>query len=248
MHPSELWDFDDPAGSEQRFRDAADAAEEPQRRIWLTQVARALGLQERYDEAHAVLDAVLDGRKEGDSPAVAVRLLLERGRLLRSAGEPAEARELFARAVDDATEAGLDELHVDALHMAALVADQAEQVGITLRALAVAAASTDPRARDWDASLLNNLGMIHADAGDFARALVVFEEALAARERIGDDGRTRIARWMVGWALRNLGRRDEALAVQLALKTELEAIGEDDPYVDEEVTHLTAPEPPPTES
>ena len=50
------------------------------------------------------------------------------------------------------------------------------------------------------------------------------------------------------WALRNLGRRDEALALQLALKAELEAIGEDDPYVDEEVTHLTAPEPPPTES
>ena len=31
MHPSDLWDFDDPAGSEQRFRDAAAAADGEQR-------------------------------------------------------------------------------------------------------------------------------------------------------------------------------------------------------------------------
>jgi hypothetical protein len=43
---------------------------------------------------------------------------------------------------------------------------------------------------------------------------------------------------MVGWALRNLGRTDEALAVQTALKAELEAAGKDDPYVDEELEIL----------
>jgi hypothetical protein len=43
---------------------------------------------------------------------------------------------------------------------------------------------------------------------------------------------------MVGWALRNLGRTDEALAVQTALKAELEAAGEEDPYVDEEISLL----------
>ena len=41
-----------------------------------------------------------------------------------------------------------------------------------------------------------------------------FEEALAARERIGDASRTRVARWMVAWALRNLGRVDEALVTE----------------------------------
>jgi 3-methyladenine DNA glycosylase AlkD len=66
----------------------------------------------------------------------------------------------------------------------------------------------------------------------------VFQEALEARERIGDPARTRVARWMVGWALRNLGRTDEALAVQTALKAELEAAGEEDPYVDEELALL----------
>ena len=104
--------------------------------------------------------------------------------------------------------------------MVALVAPAEDQQRLTEEALAVARRSSDESARNWDASLLNNLGMIHADAGDWPAALAAFEEALAAREResVGDAGRTRVARWMVGWALRNLGRTDEARAVQTALK------------------------------
>ncbi len=83
--------------------------------------------------------------------------------------------------------------------------------------------------------------MVHADAGDFGAALVRFEEALAARERIGDHARTRVARWMVAWALRHLGRRDEALALQQAIKADLDANGEADPYVDEELALLSDP-------
>ena len=50
--------------------------------------------------------------------------------------------------------------------------------------------------------------------------------------------RIRVARWMIGWSLRNLGRRDEARAVQLALKAELDEIGDTDQYVDEELALL----------
>jgi tetratricopeptide (TPR) repeat protein len=231
--PDDLWDFDDPAGSEQRFRAAAQTAEGVDRLVLLTQVARALGLQERYDEGHAVLDDLAVG-----SPEVATRAELERGRLLRSAGEPDAARPHFEAAASTAREAGLEALHMDGLHMFALVAPAEEQQRLTEEALAVARGSADASARNWDASLLNNLGMTLADAGDWPAALAAFEEALAARERIGDAGRTRVARWMVGWALRNLGRTDEALAVQTALKAELDAIGEEDPYVDEELALL----------
>lgn len=83
--------------------------------------------------------------------------------------------------------------------------------------------------------------MEHADAGDHAAALGVFEEALAARERIGDPARTRVARWMVGWSLRHLGAVDRGREVQLALRAELDAIGEKDPYVDEELSLLGPP-------
>ena len=51
-----FWDFDDPAASEQRFREAAAATSGPDRVVLMTQVVRALGLQERYDEGHVLLD------------------------------------------------------------------------------------------------------------------------------------------------------------------------------------------------
>jgi hypothetical protein len=80
--------------------------------------------------------------------------------------------------------------------------------------------------------------MTHADAGAFDAALPVFEEALAARERIGDPAEIRVARWMIAWSLRNLGRRDEARAMQQSLKAELDEIGDTDQYVDDELALL----------
>jgi tetratricopeptide (TPR) repeat protein len=233
IDPTALWNFDDPAGSEQRFRTAAETAEGADRLVLMTQVARALGLQERYDEGHAILDDLA-----ADDAVVATRVSLERGRLLRSGGEPDQARPHFVAAAATARETGLEALHVDALHMVALVAPAEDQQRLTEEALAVARTSSEPAARNWDASLLNNLGMVHADAGDWPAALATLEEALAARERIGEVSTIRVARWMVGWALRNLGRTDEALAVQRALKAELEAAGDEDPYVDEELALL----------
>ena len=229
----DLWDFDDPAGSEQRLRAAADIAEGTDRLVLLTQVARALGLQERYDEGHALLDELAVSDDE-----LAARISLERGRLLRSAGDPEAARPHLVAAEQAAAAAGLDVLRVDAVHMLALVAAPEDRVAVNERGLDLAMHSKDPAARDWDASLLNNIGMVHADAGDFGTALAVFEQALAARERIGDPDRIRVARWMVAWALRNLGRTTDALAMQRALKAELEAAGTADPHVDEELALL----------
>lgn len=231
-----LWDFDDAAASEARFRELAATADEPLSTYALTQVARALGLQERYADGHSLLDDLSPSDAEGR-----VRVPLERGRLLRSAGDPSAARPHFEAAAAEAQAAGLEELNVDALHMEALVIDPADRLAAHYAALVWARAATEPAARDWDASLLNNIGMEHADGGDHAAALAAFEDALAARERIGDDARTRVARWMVGWSLRNLGEVDRAREVQLALKAELDAIGEHDPYVDEELALLDPP-------
>lgn len=233
IDPRPLWDFDDPASSGERFLDAAELAGEPDRTSWLTQYVRALGLQEQYDAANRVLDGL-----RSDDPEAATYLALERGRVLRSSGHPDEARPLFEQAAATASAAGLDALQVDALHMEALVASPEDQPAIHEQALAVARASSDQRARDWDASLLNNVGMTYADAGDFTSALATFEEALAARERIGDPATIRVARWMVAWSLRNLGRREEALEIQRSLQQELESVGETDHYVDEELALL----------
>lgn len=233
---SSLWDFDDPAGSETRFRAAAAAAKGADRQVLLTQVARCLGLQERYAEAQAVLDDI----DVGASAEVAVRVALERGRALNSSGDPTAALPLFRGAAAAADAAGLEALAIDALHMVAIAAPADQRLGLNERALARARSATDPAARNWDASLLNNIGMCHTDSGDLDAALAAFQDALLALERIGDPGRIRIGRWMVAWVLRLQGREVEALAAQRALKAELDALGESDPYVDEELALLEA--------
>ena len=229
----ELWDFDDPAGSERRFRRLAESSDGPSATYAWTQVARALGLQEKYDEAQALLD-----RLTADDAEAEVRIAMETARLLRSGGEESEALPHARRAAAAAEAAGLDELHVDALHMVALLVGPDARLAAHHAALDRARASEDPAARDWDATLLNNIGMQHVEAGDHPAALAAFEEALAARERIGDPARTRVARWMVAWSLRQLGRTGAALELQLELKAELDALGRRDPFVDEELAVL----------
>lgn len=233
IDPRPLWDFSDPAASEARFREALVGATGPDRDVLLTQVARALGLQDRFADALALLDSIAS-----DDPEVRVRVLLERGRVLRTSGDDDAAGPVFESAVAAADEAGVETLAVDAMHMVALTRSGQDQVAATLAALDRARDSSDPGARAWTASLLNNLGMAYSEVGDWTRARAAFEEALAERRLGADDEAVHVARWMVAWALRNLGLRDEALAQQRALQADLRAAGLDDPYVVEEIEIL----------
>lgn len=232
----DLWDFEDPAGSEARLRESAARSTPGDAALLRTQVARALGLQDRYAEAHRELDDLSSG---SGSPELEVRITLERGRLQRSSGDPAAARASFEAAARAAGRHGLDELRVDALHMLAMTErTPARQLAVLGVGLGLALASQDPRARDWEASLLNNIGMSQHEAGDLEAALVTFRRAVTARERTGRPREVRIARWMVAWTLRLLGQEAEALVMQRALAAELAAAGESDPFVDEELARL----------
>jgi tetratricopeptide (TPR) repeat protein len=196
-------------------------------------VARALGLQGRFDEADALLDTIAtDPAGAPAHPVVGVRRDLERGRLRNSAGDPAAARPLFRSALRQAEESGLDFLAADAAHMLA-IADPDGAERWTRRGLAVVQRSDDPRCARWAGSLHNNLGWSRHDAGDHAAALAEFQAALAAYRAGGTDEQVRVARWTVARCLRSLGRLDEALAIQ----TEL-ASGPSDGYVDEEIGEL----------
>ena len=107
-----LWDFGDAAGSEQRLRQALGVAVigGTAHAELTTQLARSLGLQGRFDEAGEVLDSI-DAASPGfqhvdTAPVVRIRLSLERGRLLNSAGDPAAAIEHFRDAWVRAQRAG----------------------------------------------------------------------------------------------------------------------------------------------
>lgn len=236
MDVSPYWNFSDPAASEAALRKAlATVANSDDELSLETQIARTYGLRSRFDAAHALLDRI-EPRLASAGAEPRVRYLLERGRTLRSSKAPERARPLFVEAADRARTAGLDALEVDALHMIALVEPgPAEQLQWSRKALAVAAASSEPAARNWDASLANNIGMSLHDAGRYDEALASFETALAARERIGAATRVREARWMIAWALRSLRRHDDALAVLARLEAEYAAAGQPDGYVFEEI-------------
>lgn len=235
--PRPLWDFDDPVVSEQRFVDAAATATGDT--IWLyeTQRARALGLQRRFDDASGVLDAVDAHVPEGPSELRAWAEL-ERGRIVRSAGDPTGARVWFERALATARAVDHDPLAVDAAHMIAIVAPGQEGLDWNLQAIAMARESPHPDARRWLGSLLNNTGWSLHDLHRYDEALALFQQALAYHQEAGSEGATLIARWTVGRCLRSLGRLDEALALQHELMHHYELRGGGDGYVFEELGEL----------
>jgi len=231
-----LWNFADPAASEAAFRAAlATAASRDDALSLQTQIARSLGLRARFDDAHALLDR-LEPELAGAGAEPQVRHRLERGRALRSAKRPEQARPLFVEAAERARAAGLDALRVDALHMIALVEPEAAgQLRWNGEAVAVAAASSDPAARSWEASLRNNIGVTLHASGRHIEALASFESALAARLRTGNAARVAEARWMVAWTLRFLRRHGEALAILRRLESEHAAAASEDGFVFEEL-------------
>ena len=230
----ELWDFADPAGSQRRLRAAAEAAADPIRAAELsTQIARAVGLQDRFDEAGSLLDAVQLDTVNAAEPVVAARLGLERGRLLNSAGRPEDAVPWFVDALTAAEGADAVFLAVDAAHMLAIADPQRSQQW-TRRGLDLVDGSADPRVGRWRGALHNNLGWDLHDQSRFPDALTHFEAALDAYRATGTAEQVRIARWTVARGLRSVERLDEALAIQQDLK----ANGPPDVYVDEELAEL----------
>ncbi|OFI38473.1 hypothetical protein BIU82_03880 [Arthrobacter sp. SW1] len=200
----ELWTFDDPALSESRFREAMqDPRFDDYERLELaTQLGRAIGMQGRYEEADSLLDSI-DTEEE---PTVAVRVLLERGRLLSSSGHPAMAVPLLEQAAELGDHLGEAFLTVDALHMLA-IADSGHQESWTRSALEYASAVDDPRTKRWMVSLHNNLGWALHDDGRRTEALVEFQLAEQWAERVGTPQQQLLAREAIAECERALSGR-----------------------------------------
>ena len=237
-----LWDFDHPAASEAKF--TAELARHPagsrEARETATQLARSLGLQRKFAEADATLDALLPNLNAPPT-RIRVRYLLERGRVRNSSGQSDAAVPMFKEAVAAArmdTLRDADFYLVDALHMLGIAAPAPERLDWNLQALRAAEASTDSRARGWRGSLLHNLGWTYHDRNDYATALDYWRAAQRAREEDGDVGRVRVARWTVARGLRSLGRLDEAESIQRALAIESERDGAPDGFVYEELMEI----------
>lgn len=230
-----LLDFNDPAATEAGLRALLPDAPPALRPEVLTQIARAQGLQRHFAAAHHTLDAV-EPLLAGAPVRARVRLLLERGRVYNSSGNPATARPAFETALALAESDPAEACYaIDAAHMLAIIAPPAEALAWNRRALALAEAAEEPRARRWRGSLLNNIGWAYHARGDYAAALDALQQAAAFRAELGPAEEERIARWCVARVRRDLGQVDEALAAQRALLGEHEALGAPSGYVHEEI-------------
>ncbi|MCU1526169.1 MAG: hypothetical protein JWO18_3063 [Microbacteriaceae bacterium] len=187
----ELWVVDEPALSERRFRveledggpwDAVERAE------LITQLARSIGLQGRFDEAAALL-IELDAEP---SPVVAIRVLLESGRVMNSSGHPDAAIGLFRQAGVIAARVDATFLRLDAMHMLAIV-DADGAADWTTQAVELAEASGDDRTKRWLVSLHSNYGWRLLEADDLDAALAEFDEAARWADLVGTDDQRRWA-------------------------------------------------------
>jgi tetratricopeptide (TPR) repeat protein len=233
-----LWNFNAPDSTEAAFRAIVPAARSGGDRDYLaqllTQIARAEGLQMKFDAAGKTLDEaealITDGME-----VARVRLLLERGRVMNSSKQREKALPFFERAWDLARSVRAEGYAVDAAHMLGIVSPGDSGIAWNRKAIEAAEGSKDPKARKWLGSLYNNLGWSYHGREEYATALELFQKALAARNEAGRQGEVLIARWCVARALRSLGRSEEALAIQRSLLGDHRAAGTQDGYVEEEL-------------
>jgi tetratricopeptide (TPR) repeat protein len=233
-----LWDYDRPGVTERRFREllaaALDSRDLPYLKQLLTQIARAEGLQRKFQDAHKTLDRVQKEIDKADDKTK-VRYLLERGRVFNSSGNRDDARPLFLEAFDLALKSKDDFNAVDAAHMIAIVEPTEKQLQWNLKALDLAENSAEEKVRKWKGSLYNNVGWTYFEQKQYEESLLMFERALEFQQQQGDPNKIMIAKWCVAKTLRMMDHTEEALEMQRSLFEQYQAAGKKSGYVYEEI-------------
>jgi tetratricopeptide (TPR) repeat protein len=177
----------------------------------------------------------VDSLLSDDLPVARIRALLERGRALNTSGHPEASIQYFLDAWELARDKHEDFHAVDAAHMLGVVNPPAEQLGWSTRALELAVASDQARARTWLGPLYNNLGWTYHDLGRYDEALDLFTRGLAWRQEQKQPRETRIAAWAVARCLRSLGRLEEALDLQRENLNAAHDAGDTGALIEEEI-------------
>lgn len=242
-----MWDYGKPAETEAKFREVWSQTEGTTdlnyRLELLTQIARTQALQTKFDDAHKTLD---DVEKQlttlsPDKPTRAkLRYELERGRTFNSTNRKEEAIKHFEQALEIANQLGEENLAVDAAHMLGIATKGEASLMWNERAVAMAEAAADPKAKGWLGALYNNIGWTYHDMEKYDVALKYFEKDLAWYEERNLVNQSRIARWSIAKMHRLLGDPAKALEEQKTLQAEMTAAGADeDGYVFEELGECT---------
>ena len=234
-----LWDFDDPGSTEKKFRKLLEKAEKDNdiiyRTILLTQIARAQGLQRKFNDAHRTLDIVLDLLYVGNVTGRIV-YLLERGRVHNSSGHPENAKPLFLQAYEEALMHCEDYYAIDAAHMFGIIEKGKDSLKWNMRAIALAESTKDMRAQKWLGPLYNNTGWSFFDMKEYEIAFDYFNRNIKWHTKRKSGKELIIAKWCRARTLRAMDRTEEALKIQLGLLNEIKEKNiEQDGYIFEEI-------------
>lgn len=230
-----LWNYGDPAATEQHFRELlpqAEASSDTDHFAQLvTQIARCQSLQSKFDDAHATLDRV-DGILASDATGSArVRYYLERGRTYNSSTQQAKALPLFHQAFQLADALGEHRYAVDALHMIAIAErDPSVQLEWNLKAIGYAERTNE---HGWLFALYNNIGESYLALQQYEQAYEYFSRlASLQKERKGAEDHYTVKD--KAKAARLAGRAEESLDLMLRVLDKLLSEKTDDGYIRQE--------------
>jgi len=223
-----LWDFNDPAGTEVKFRELIPKARELGDKSYhvqlLTQIARTYSLRMKFEDAHKILDEA-ETLLTDDLVVAKIRYLLERGRAYNSNQEQDKAKPLFIEAWEFALSNNEDGFAIDAAHMMGIAETPENQMKWNLKAIELAEKTTDQKAKGWLGPLYNNTGWSYFDLKEYEKALELFEKGLNWRKEKNDENGIRVQTWNIGRTYRALGKIDEALEIQIGIEKEFEEKG-----------------------
>jgi len=237
-----LWDYDNPSETEKKFRDLLPVFKDSNDRSaylqLLTQTARTLGLQMKFEEAHELLDEV-EPLLTDELYVARIRYLLERGRTFRSSKQVEKSRDLFLKAYELAVKHNEDNYAIDAAHMLGIIEPYKEAQEWNELAIKLTEKTNDEKAKKWLGALYNNTAWNYHDNKEYEKALEIFNKNVDFHTMRQSKQQLIIAKWSVARALRSLERTDEAAEMQLSLLKEIEEKGlEQDGYVYEELAEL----------
>ena len=233
---TKLWNFGNPSETEKKFRELLPMAESSHNLSYLaqllTQIARALGLQGKFEDAHALLNKVKT-MLSPDLKLAKVRYLLERGRVFNSSNHRDQALPLFTEASEFAQSIGEINLAIDAMHMVAIaMKDPKDQVEWNLKGIEMT--MKNEKSRGWLNAFYNNIGESYLVLKDFENARNYFHKlAELQREKKGEANMYTLkdeAR-----ATRLSGKAVEALEIIEPILRKLESEHLDDGWIREEM-------------
>lgn len=234
----DLWDYNDPGATEKNFRailEETNASEDKSAYLQLlTQLARSLGLQMKFDEAHKILDEV-ENRLSDELYVARIRYLLERGRVQNSSKQKDRGKKFFLEAYKLAKLMNEDFYAVDAAHMLGIVEQGDGSLNWNEKAMRTAEASDDKNANGWLGSLYNNTGWTYHDMGKFEKAFELFRKNVEWHTMKNSVQELIIAKWCVGRTMRSLNLIEDALKLQQNLLEEAKIKGIVDGYIFEEI-------------